>query len=115
MSEEYVEYYAPFHFKAYAHSLSRGYPIIHSVDKVIPDAYKNPDHLIILCHACESYMLYKNDAGTRMDGYYICPNCGKRVREETLYRQLQRDDLEDDERERRKREKRALESDNDWD
>lgn len=114
MSDE-SEYVCPFHFKAYARSLSRGHPIICSVDKVIPDVYKNPDHLTILCHACKSYMLYQNDIGTRLDGYYICPNCRKRVQEETLYRQLQRDDLEDDERERQKREKRALENDNDWD
>ena len=114
MSDEYEDV-CPFHFKAYTRSLSRGHSIIPSVDKVIPDVYKNPEHIVILCNACKCYMLYKNDLGTRLDGYYVCPNCGKRVREETPYRQLQRDDLEDDKREVRRQEKLAWENDNDWD
>lgn len=114
MSDE-NEYVCPFQFKSYSRSLSRGQFVPTETDNVIPNVYKNEDHITILCHACNCYMVYHNDLGTRLDGYYECPECGKRIREETPYRQLQRDDLEDDKRERRRQEKLAWENDNDWD
>lgn len=114
MSEEYKAK-CPWYFKAYKRSLSRGQSVLPSVARVIPDAYKNPANIMIFCHSCECYMIYHNDPGTQLDGYYECPKCGKHIREKTPYCQLHRDDLGDDERERRRQEKRDWENDNDWD
>lgn len=115
MSDEYVEYYAPLYFKAYKHGISKSYEVDPSEDKKIPAAYKNPDHYTVWRHRCACYMCYHNDPGTLMSGYYECPECGKRVKETSLYIRRNREIDEEERQEKWEAGMAELENDNDWD
>lgn len=114
MSNEYEKIF-PYRFKAYKTAIGRSSFLETNEDDGIPDEYKNEDHISVWCHSCNCYMEYHNDLGGRLDGYYVCPYCKKRVREETPYRQLGREINEMDRREQRALEKMYEEYDNDWD
>ena len=115
MSDEYVGYYAPLYFKAYDHSISKSYEVSPDEDKKIPSAYKNQDHYTAWCYHCACYMCYHNDNGTLLDGYYECPECGKRVKEESLYVRHNREIDDIERQEAREADMAELENDNDWD
>ena len=115
MSDEYLRYYAPLCFRAYKHGISKSYEVSQSEDKKIPAVYKNPDHYTVRCHHCACYMHYYNDFGTLLDGYYECPECGKHVKEETLYIRRNREIDEEERQEAWEADMAELENDNDWD
>lgn len=115
MSDEYVGYYASLYFKAYNHGISRSYEVSPDEDKKIPSAYKNPDHYTVWCYHCACYMCYHNEPGTLLDGYYECPECGKRIKEESLYICHNREIDEEERQEAREADMAELENDNDWD
>lgn len=106
MSEVYEEIY-PQKYIAYdksVHALSAWGRL---QDAGIPEGYKNEDHFCLECHSCRCYMLYYNNGG-RMDGYYVCPTCGKTVTEFSLYASSASEY-------NRNTKRQTFENDNDWD
>lgn len=56
----------------------------------IPNGKGNEDNLFIFCDRCSEYMDF-HDGDVSMTGKWVCPKCGKRIREQTPYNQLCRD------------------------
>ena len=54
--------------------------------ETIPDCKRNEDDiaLFVRCGSCDDYMDFEN-------GNWVCPHCGKKVREMTVYKQLDRE------------------------
>jgi hypothetical protein len=51
--------------------------------------------LFVNCKACETYMDFKEGPEKMVfDSWRVCPVCGVRVKEETLYRQLDRENTD---------------------
>lgn len=58
----------------------------------------NSDLMFVNCKLCGEYMDFKIGPTGMLDGAWVCPVCGARVRERTAYNQLNREntDFEND-------------------
>lgn len=59
----------------------------------IPRGKGNGDKMFVICRDCGVYMDFGvgNDI---LDGWWVCPECGTRMRERTAYSQLDRENEE---------------------
>ena len=59
--------------------------------KMIPECKRNANDIpmFVKCTKCDKYMNF-------VDGWYVCELCGSRVKERTLYSQLDRENQEFD-------------------
>ena len=48
----------------------------------------NEDDIYLHCKPCDEFMLYREGSGEGLSGYWVCPDCGRTVREVTPYRKL---------------------------
>ena len=60
------------------------------ISEVPNDATGNDDGMYIFCKKCNCYMNYQKLNGSVISGLYVCPVCDKKVREETVYNKLNR-------------------------
>ena len=58
------------------------------ISEVPNDVTGNDDSMYIFCKKCNHYMNYEKPKSVIMSGYWICPICNKRVREETAYNKI---------------------------
>ena len=114
MTDEYGELYNGYRFTAYKHGLGHSVVLTCDEEMDIPDECKNPEKLVIWCYQCCCYMVF-HEAEERLEGYWQCPECKKRIREISPYHQIERDDLIDEARECLEQEQWETENDNDWD
>ena len=57
----------------------------------VPDGViGNDDNIYVFCKKCGVYMNYQKLNMSAISGLYICPVCDKKVREETVYNKLSR-------------------------
>ena len=62
----------------------------------------NDQNIFVFCKKCDTYMDFEVGKNNALDGKYICPVCGKSVKERTPYTQLEKEneaflaELEDD-------------------
>ena len=54
----------------------------------IPVTGDNEDLMYIYCKRCNEYMNYRYGGDEPLSGKWVCPKCGRTVREETVYRKL---------------------------
>ena len=60
------------------------------VSDVPPEVNGNDDNIYVFCKKCGVYMNYQKLNMSAISGLYICPVCDKKVREETVYNKLSR-------------------------
>ena len=84
----YQENYG-FEFTFYGTRVGRSKPLSWYRVKLIPDGKGNGDDvpLFVKCKKCGSYMNFSV-------GWYQCESCGKRIKERTLFTQLDRETRE---------------------
>ncbi len=51
----------------------------------------NDQNIFVFCKKCDTYMNFEVGKNNALDGKYVCPKCGKSVRERTPYTQLERE------------------------
>ena len=51
----------------------------------------NDQNIFIYCKSCETYMDFQVGIKNELDGKWVCPVCGKTVRERTPYAQLEKE------------------------
>lgn len=68
--------------------------ILQSKLKKINSSKQNSDLMFINCKSCGVYMDFKAGSTGVLDGSWICPVCGARVRERTAYNQLNRENTD---------------------
>lgn len=60
----------------------------------IDSSKHNSDLMFVNCKPCEVYMDFKTGTADMLDGSWVCPVCGSRVRERTAYNQLNKENTE---------------------
>lgn len=53
----------------------------------------NGDKLFVVCKPCDLFMEFEAGAG-ELEGWWVCPECGARMKERTAYIQLDRENEE---------------------
>lgn len=62
----------------------------------------NDQNIFVFCKKCNTYMYFETGKNNALDGKYICPVCGRTVKESTPYTKLEKEneaflsELEDD-------------------
>ena len=87
-------------YKQYKHSgFEFGYGTRIGKSKVIFEDVIKRNHddipLFVKCNKCNEYMDFHQGQTDILDGKWICPVCGKSVRERTVYGQLERENVND--------------------
>jgi len=54
----------------------------------------NSDSMLINCQSCGVYMDYESGINGMFDSWWICPVCGSKVKEQTAYNQLDRENTD---------------------
>lgn len=82
-----------FEFDYNNRKLGKSRPIFKDqIDKLESTKHNNDNiPLFINCKACGTYMDFEEGPTDNLDGWYTCPVCGKRVKELTVYSQLNRE------------------------
>ena len=67
-----------------------GQPVALSKKEIsaIPASAGNSDSIYIRCKNCDTYMTFITGPADMLDGKWVCPTCGRSVREETPYNRL---------------------------
>lgn len=99
--DEYREIYGQiddsgFVFEYRNQRLGRSNPIFRDdIDRLDSSKHNNDEvPLFVKCHHCNEYMDFETGPNGILDGRWICPICGSRVRERTAYNQLERENEE---------------------
>ena len=69
-------------------SLCKPYSITAKDMMNLPVTGDNEDLMYIYCKRCDKYMNYRYGNGELLSGKWVCPKCGRTVREETAYSKL---------------------------
>ncbi len=65
------------------------------IERIQPRKRNNDDTpIFVKCRTCESYMDFRAGPMNQLEGYWQCPDCGVKVREETVYNKLDRENVE---------------------
>lgn len=98
--DEYTDIYGTdvcFVFQYRNHKLSRGKVVDASEMDDLPARKHNAegdDYIYIFCSKCNEYMDFVEGDPYAMNGHWVCPCCGVRVREKTPYTELGRENRE---------------------
>lgn len=55
---------------------------------------RNRDCMFVKCRKCGGYMNFDGTTEGLLDGWYVCPTCGTRMKEMTAYNQLVKENEE---------------------
>lgn len=80
-----------FEFNYRNHRIGKSSPLNESQMDGIGDAGSNSSGMFVRCDMCGTYMNYQEGSAGGLDGRWICPSCGTKVREMTAYNQLGRE------------------------
>ena len=80
-----------FMFNCTRHHLSRSIPLTATEVGELPAWCGNSDQLFIKCKPCDMLMIFTGESTELLDGKWACPNCGRIVREETPYNELDKE------------------------
>ena len=84
---------AGFIFTYFRKHLSRSKVVFREETTEIDNSKHNRDStpLYIKCKSCQVLMDYKTETDKNLNGWWVCSSCGARVKETTVYRQLERE------------------------
>ena len=74
--------------------LSKSKMIYQHQIRQIPTSKSNSEMMFVKCKSCNIYMDFVSGPTGVLDGNWVCPNCGTRVRERTAYTQLDKENTE---------------------
>ena len=97
--DEYADIYeidSCFVFQYRNHRLSRAQIVDATEMDDLPARKHNDgdDYIYIFCSSCNEYMDFVKGDPYVMNGHWVCPKCGVRVREKTPYSELGRENRE---------------------
>lgn len=78
-----------FKFNYNHHRVSTSKPMDDRVADKLGEDYTNSSDMYVYCVECGMYMMYEES--NDILGRYVCSRCGKKVKEETLLNQLERE------------------------
>lgn len=61
--------------------------------KNVPTEKGNIDKIFVVCRKCDEFMNF-TDGPDILEGYWVCPCCGAKMKEQTAYMQLDRENNE---------------------